>query len=514
MKNLLFLKPKWTKIVFPLLLVLFTVGCGDDDDTGGTTPPGPGTDAPIASFQFAVDAENFLTVNFSNFSQNASTFAWDFGDGTGTSTEEDPSYTYAAGGTYTVTLTASEGTESAQRTEMITVTDPNEAGRALFGDVSKTWKLFREGTSMSLGPNADSPTEFWAGLTNDGARPCLYEQEITFHADGTYEFDDMGMFWAEFGVFNNVAGCTTSETPEQCFETAGATLVNACGDDISAWGSGSHTFEYDVPTNRLTLNGMGAWIGIPKLGTSGETIVPVSSVTTQITIEENTGFDVMLVEFIYDGTYWPIRYASYSDASLEPALVTDFVPVEFGEDFPDASPSSLSHSFVSAEGQSLETIESASLINFGAADPAGGAELVGEFLRTEAQFQELQFQTAPEKNDINFENLSTITLDVYFPSSNDYTGTLTRNVIVGIADKSATEQWWTDHQQYVADGTDFPEDEWVTIEFDLSTPTDIANPANGTTPFERFDYDMIFINIGDGNHTTPGTFFVRNFSFQ
>jgi PKD repeat protein len=34
------------------------------------------------------------------------TYVWDFGDGVGTSVEENPSYTYTAPGTYTVTLIA------------------------------------------------------------------------------------------------------------------------------------------------------------------------------------------------------------------------------------------------------------------------------------------------------------------------------------------------------------------------------------------------------------------------
>jgi hypothetical protein len=45
-------------------------------------------------------------VRLSNASTSATTFAWDFGDGT-TSTEPDPTHTWTRAGTYTVTLTAS-----------------------------------------------------------------------------------------------------------------------------------------------------------------------------------------------------------------------------------------------------------------------------------------------------------------------------------------------------------------------------------------------------------------------
>jgi len=57
---------------------------------------------PLASFTPIV-SQNVLTVN--NLSSNATGYLWDFGDGA-TSTETNPSHTYSAPGTYTVTLTA------------------------------------------------------------------------------------------------------------------------------------------------------------------------------------------------------------------------------------------------------------------------------------------------------------------------------------------------------------------------------------------------------------------------
>jgi len=507
MNKLVLNQTNWIKYLIPAFALLFIIACGDDDPGTG------GTDAPVASFQYEIDANDFLTVNFTNFSQNATGQSWDFGDNTN-STEENPSHTYASGGTYTVTLTATglDGT-SATRSESFTLTDPNSALKVLTGETSKTWKLFREGVSMSLGPNADSPAEYWAGLTNDGSRPCMYEQEFTFNIDGTYTFDDKGSFWAEFGVFNNhPSGCDANVTAEQCFDATPANMVNACGADVSAWLSGTHQFDYDPATGSLTLTGMGAWIGIPKLGSTGESDVPVGLVTAQISIEEFTGYDVMLVEFVWADLYWPVRYASYSDASLEPALETE--AEVFGEDLPDVTPTTLGHTFAEAGTSSIDTIPSASGVNFGFADPAGSADLVGEFYRSNAQFQELQFQTSPEKNDINFSNMSMASIDVYFPSTNDYTGTLTKNVIIGLADVSNTEQWWTDHQQYEVDGSGFAEDEWIKITFDLNSPTFVANPDNGNTPYDRTDYDMIFLNIGSSNHTQDGVFFVRNLRFQ
>lgn len=46
-------------------------------------------------------------INFTNTSTDAQSYNWDFGDGTGSSIEENPSYVYSAPGTYSVTLIAS-----------------------------------------------------------------------------------------------------------------------------------------------------------------------------------------------------------------------------------------------------------------------------------------------------------------------------------------------------------------------------------------------------------------------
>jgi len=63
----------------------------------------PSTTLPIA--MFTANA-NGATVIFSNTSSNATTYQWNFGDGSPPSNEEDPVHTYTLPGTYTITLTA------------------------------------------------------------------------------------------------------------------------------------------------------------------------------------------------------------------------------------------------------------------------------------------------------------------------------------------------------------------------------------------------------------------------
>jgi hypothetical protein len=59
--------------------------------------------APTASFNYGA---NGATVSFTNSSTNATTYSWDFGDGSALSTEANPSHTYTTNGSFTIVLTA------------------------------------------------------------------------------------------------------------------------------------------------------------------------------------------------------------------------------------------------------------------------------------------------------------------------------------------------------------------------------------------------------------------------
>ncbi len=81
---------------------------------------------PNAFFTFTngVEVETFTNVTFANQSSNATTYAWDLGDGT-TSTEVDPVHTYAGEGSFTVTLTVSDALDqSSTYTETIELIEP------------------------------------------------------------------------------------------------------------------------------------------------------------------------------------------------------------------------------------------------------------------------------------------------------------------------------------------------------------------------------------------------------
>jgi len=115
-------------MMFLFMSVSLITSCGDDEEP--PTPPTPDPSTVVASFSAQVDADNSLTYDFTNSSvvngitDKTFTSAWDFG-GDGTSTEENPTHTFSAEGTYEVTLTATatDGVENST-SETIEVTAP------------------------------------------------------------------------------------------------------------------------------------------------------------------------------------------------------------------------------------------------------------------------------------------------------------------------------------------------------------------------------------------------------
>ena len=307
---------KFTKLWYMLLILplVFTASCSEDDDPI----------VPIASFQAEIDADDFFKVSFFNASKNATVFAWDFGDNVGTSTEEAPSYTYGASGTYTVILVASdEAGNSDEFTKDVTITDPDEALTLLAGSVSKTWKLVRDGAAVGIGPDAAQWTAWWA-LVNDGARNCFYDDEFIFSRDGGFEFNDAGTFFGEGDIY--AGSDDRGDLAETCFEANVANLT-VDGVDKSAWlSSTTHTYTYDLPNNKIMLNGQGAWMGLIKLGTDGYVGDPQASTGFGAFLSSggDTGVDTLTIHYDYSaccGNYWVAKYVSYANPADEPALV-------------------------------------------------------------------------------------------------------------------------------------------------------------------------------------------------
>jgi len=100
------------KIIIVILAIALVVGifsgCTEENAT------------PDASFTHTADnyyVDTEIEFTDTSTTDDTLTYSWDFGDETGTSTEENPKYTYTEDGTYTVTLTV---TDTADQTDTFT----------------------------------------------------------------------------------------------------------------------------------------------------------------------------------------------------------------------------------------------------------------------------------------------------------------------------------------------------------------------------------------------------------
>ncbi len=280
----------------------------------------------ISGFSYVVDAVNFQKVTFTSAAQNATSISWDFGDGSAASTESNPVHNYTAPGAYTVKLSATGDGGSDISSQVVTIVDPNGELTKLVGSINKSWKLLRVVSANSwpleVGPIAKDQVWWGLGRGNDDIanRPCTMNDEWVFGRDGTMQYKSNGDYWAEGGVF---------EPANICAATTPGNMPGPGGIDQSAFGDATHTFLLTNGTKQtLEVIGLGAFIGLQKIGTDTEVKVPQASVKLDVIKLTDGAVDTLILESDYkfsetdpsDGAYWKITLVHYDDPNNEPAV--------------------------------------------------------------------------------------------------------------------------------------------------------------------------------------------------
>ena len=272
------------------LMVMFTpvlliTSCDKDD-------PVPDPSTVIANFSSQVDADNSLTYNFTNSSvvngitDRSFTSSWDFG-GDGSSSDENPSHTFSAEGTYEVTLTvtATDGV-SASKSETIEVTAPKNRYASITdtrdddtgelrlapmdsirnGRVTFKYRVFENakdgfinvsGTSTS-GDDAivevrikdDVKHEFREGASDDAIANANFPEGVI------NEWVDVEISWAADGT--NTPTFTVIMGGQTVIENAVSTTNGGPGDvdgHIEATKNGAFNFQWKYNSNSSTDDG-------------------------------------------------------------------------------------------------------------------------------------------------------------------------------------------------------------------------------------------------------------------
>jgi PKD repeat protein len=156
-----------------------------DSETQTVSVTSPGNQPPVAHFA-AVPTD--LTVQFTNLSYDPDgeviSYLWDFGDGN-VSVNRSPLYTYAASGTYTVTLTVADNyLATASETQNVTVQSPaNEPPVADFtAEITDLSVSFTDASS-----DGDGYLVSWLWDFGDGTSSADQSPSHTYAAGGAYE---------------------------------------------------------------------------------------------------------------------------------------------------------------------------------------------------------------------------------------------------------------------------------------------------------------------------------------
>ncbi|NPD47320.1 PKD domain-containing protein, partial [Lentimicrobium sp. S6] len=148
-----------------------------------------------------------------------------------------------------------------------------------------TWKMAPEAGSLGVGPGQGDIS--WWAIDDAGVsdRGCFFDDEYVFSANGS---------------FSNVLGADTWVEAWQGVEADG------CGSPVAPHdGSAAATYNYDESAGTVTLNGIGAYLGIPKANNAGELTSPADapeSITYIIELQD--GGNTMIIDIEAGAGVW------------------------------------------------------------------------------------------------------------------------------------------------------------------------------------------------------------------
>lgn len=126
------------------------------------------------------------------------------------------------------------------------------------------WKMSPQAGAYSVGPNQGDSSWFSNSLADVTTRACYFDDQFLFNADGSFTNVHGSQTWLE--GWQGPEGCGTPVAPHN-------------SSNAASW-------SYDSTANTLTLTGVGAYIGLPKVYNGGELSNPAnapSSITYTVT---------------------------------------------------------------------------------------------------------------------------------------------------------------------------------------------------------------------------------------
>jgi len=198
--------------------------------------------APISSFTYTVtDLQVTFTDGSSDSDGSVTAWSWDFGDGN-TSTSQNPVHTYAAGGTYTVTLTVTDdlGTTDASN-QAVTVVAPNVAPTADFSFVANNLDV----DFTDISSDSDGTVASWSWDFGDGNTSSAQNPSHSYAATGTYT--------VALTVTDD-EGATDTSTQSISVDDGSVTTGGFTETNVSPGAGENLSYTIDVPAGATALD--------------------------------------------------------------------------------------------------------------------------------------------------------------------------------------------------------------------------------------------------------------------
>jgi hypothetical protein len=157
----------------------------------------------------------------------------------------------------------------------------------LNAQIEGTWKLAPQAGALAVGPDLTNLT-WWSSSAGDvTTRACLFDDSVKFAPGGAMTHYMDNSTWLE----------AWQGAPE------------GCGAPIAPHTGGQATYTFDATAGTLTVNGLGAHIGLAKVNNTGELSSPanaVSSITYNVAF--SNGGNTMTATINFGPGFWQFTY--------------------------------------------------------------------------------------------------------------------------------------------------------------------------------------------------------------
>lgn len=174
-----------------------------------------------------------------------------------------------------------------------------------FGQIEGTWKLADIAGALAVGPTQGDGSWWSNSVADVTGRACLFDDSVTFDNTGGMVHQMDGSTWLE--PWQGVG-------QEEC----GAPVAPHDGQT-----NAPYTYNYDSQAGTLTVNGVGAHMGLPKAINGGELTDPTqapASVTYLVAFSNND--NTMTLDIDWGTGWWRFVYNKTNAAPPAPANIT------------------------------------------------------------------------------------------------------------------------------------------------------------------------------------------------